>query len=332
MGALFVVGIDGVRRVDHPLQVIGQVLVVEAAIDQHLDDVVVRARRLDIFPAPIAAQEAFVQLVERVPIAQPGLVLREGVVAVARVATALRAPGGGVVDAVPEPPDQQARPVLISIDDMPQQAAAVFAPGRMVVTVDHAALRICPTGVRRHRLPQIVNHPHVGMLASQPLGACAVGAEHDVQPDIEPVLLPQVEHHVEVVQLVLPGPGLHVIPIGVAAHDAHAGGPDARIVAVPHVELRDWPAVVFRADGKRVVGNADERWLRHAASHPAGTGGTAACYSSRLGGASAGQYLKRSSRGWERSNLPRRTHPLTCEFAKGYRRHPNRQRAGWAAA
>ena len=165
----------------------------------------------------------------------------------------LRAADGGEVtwtDAIPQTPDQQIRSILVAVDDVSQEFAAVFPPQGMVVTVDHAALRCrvaCP-GYRS--MTGRVDDGDVRMLARQPFGTGAVRGEGEVEPDEETVLLCEVEEQVKVVELIRTGRRFHPVPEGEAAHDMQPGGANPGKIFVPHGLLRDRRAVVLDANRK----------------------------------------------------------------------------------
>ena len=93
VGAFLVHRIDGIGQVHHPLQVVGDVLVMEAPVPAHLDDVAVGPRRLDVLPAAEAAVERDIEFVQGELRSQPRLVSRQRVRAIAGEAAALARPG-----------------------------------------------------------------------------------------------------------------------------------------------------------------------------------------------------------------------------------------------
>ena len=132
--------VDLADLLDHPSQVSGEVLVVEALEQQHFEDVVVGTRRLDVLPAMVPAKGPRVELVQREVGLEPGHVAGNGVLAVAGIPVVLLDPLRRKPDAVPDSPDECGGMVLVAADDVPEQLAAALAPDRMVVAVNHAAL------------------------------------------------------------------------------------------------------------------------------------------------------------------------------------------------
>ena len=109
----------------------------------------------------------------------------------------------------------------------------------------------------------VVDGADIRIRAGQPFGAGAVGGQGDVQPDIEPVLCRQVKHQVEVVQLVLAGRGLHVVPVAETADDAQPRRPDAGEIIVPHCAFGNRAPVVFDPYRKGGIGMEQELGLGH---------------------------------------------------------------------
>ena len=156
---------------------------------------------------------------------------------------------------VPQPPDQQARPIAIARHHVLDQRPAELPPQRMVVTVDLRPLRHRRARHRRRRPPLLVDHPHVREVARHPLRAGPVRRQRHVQPHVKVVLLGQVEQPVELIQFVLPGSRLHPVPHRETAHDPEPARPDPRQVRVPHLRLRRRRPVVLHPHRKRNPGN-----------------------------------------------------------------------------
>lgn len=128
VGPRLVHRVDLADLADHPLEVPGEVLVVEALEQQHLQHVVVGARRLDVLPPVVAAKGALVELVKREVGLQPVHVGSDGLLAVAGVAVVLLDPLRGEADAVPYAPYEGGGMVLVAGYDVAQQLAAPLTP------------------------------------------------------------------------------------------------------------------------------------------------------------------------------------------------------------
>ena len=119
--------------------------------------------------------------------------------------------------------------------------------------MDHSSLRKRLAGVRCHSLPSVIDHPQVGVLARQPLGAGTVSGKHHVEPDVQTVLLSEVEHPVKIIELVNPRPRFHPVPIGMAAYDAKTRRPDSAQIVIPHLLARGRRTVVLYANRKSTL-------------------------------------------------------------------------------
>ena len=111
MGAQLVFWIDAAGLLYHPAQMPDQIFLAKLAKEHHLHHVVVGARRLDILPALETPQQALVKFVQTKPVAQPLLVARQGILAIAQVAIACR----NWTDAIPQTPDEQIGPLFVTL-------------------------------------------------------------------------------------------------------------------------------------------------------------------------------------------------------------------------
>ena len=260
VGAHLVAGVDGPGLGDHPPQLFDEVVAGEAPEHQHLDDVLVVARGGDVIPGAVAAQEAAVELLEGVARPQPALVRGQRMLAVAGVGFEARPPRR---HPVPKSPYEKVAPVLVTVHHVAQQVAAALFPHRVVVAMQDGPLRGRGAPRDHQGIAVAVHGADVGVLAQQPFGAGAVRRQGDVEPDVEAVLLRQVEHQVEVLQLVAAGSRLHMVPEAEAAHDAHSRGPDGGKVGVPDLLFRDGGPVVLDADGEGGFGMQVESRIGH---------------------------------------------------------------------
>ena len=225
----------------------------KTAVEQHLHDIVIGTGRLYVLPAPVPPLQPFVELVQGKTLPQPRRIAGQRVLAIAGIAAAHVRPLGRHPDGVPQSPNQQIAAALVAVDDVTNQSASILTPGRMVVAVDRASLRISLAGVRRHSLPSIIDHPQVGVFARQPLGAGTVSGQHHVEPDVQSVLFPELEHAVKIIELVYPRPRFHPVPIGMAADDAETRPPDPAQIIIPHILARRRSTVVLYANRKSTI-------------------------------------------------------------------------------
>ena len=119
--------------------------------------------------------------------------------------------------------------------------------------MNHASLWIGLAGVRCHSLASVIDDPQVLVLARQPLRTSPVRGQHHVQPDIQTVLLSEVEHAIKIIKLVDPGPGFHPVPVGMAADDTETRRPHSAEIIIPHILARRRSTVVLHANRKTKV-------------------------------------------------------------------------------
>ncbi len=174
--------------------------------------------------------------------------------AVAGVSIVLIGPLRRKRDAIPYPPDEGGRMVMVAPHDVLEQLAAALAPDGMVVAVDHAALGVGGVGIRVKGMSAVVHNSKVGIVACHPLRRGAVRCQHHVEPHRQAVLGREVEHRVVVVEVVRVARRLHPVPVRCAAHDSKPRRPDVGEVLVPELRFGRAAAIVFDADRERCVG------------------------------------------------------------------------------
>ena len=177
--------------------------------------------------------------------------------------TRVRIPRRNRRNAVPQPPDEQIGTIFVARHHVAQQIAAVVLPGRVVVAMQHAPLRIRRAIAGAMRLTVAVYGANIRMFAGQPFGTSAVCRQRNVQPHVQTVLLGQVKEQIKIAQLVLPGARFHPIPIAKTAYDAQARRANAGKIVVPHFLFRNGRAVVFNPNWKGGLGMFEKIYFSH---------------------------------------------------------------------
>ena len=118
---------------------VGHVFAVELQVQLHFHWRGFAARRIDVLPRAVAAQQPLVECIERIVAVEPVFVLGDGVVVVGGIRLRGR-PRAGVANAVPSAPDAQGLVIFVARHKLAQITLDIDSPHWVVEVVGHGSV------------------------------------------------------------------------------------------------------------------------------------------------------------------------------------------------